>query len=87
MFRSEGQSDARLPVFRSKANMGHIYQPTEGILNPNVINSYKLKLSGAIAHEGQDQQCPSQYTGSLGAEVHEQTSRSGGQSEAKPPVF
>ncbi|GFU98778.1 mariner Mos1 transposase [Trichonephila clavipes] len=31
--------------------------------------------------------CPSQYARSLSAEVHEQISRSGGQSEARPPVF
>ncbi|GFS60141.1 hypothetical protein TNCV_2826631 [Trichonephila clavipes] len=45
----------------------------------------KLKLGGATAHEGL--LFPSQYTRSLGAEVHEQMSRSGGQSEARPPVF
>ncbi|GFV63262.1 uncharacterized protein TNCV_1732021 [Trichonephila clavipes] len=48
---------------------------------------YKLKLSGATAHEGQSLLCPSQYTGPLGAKMHEQMSRSGGQSEARPPVF
>ncbi|GFX29326.1 hypothetical protein TNCV_3218601 [Trichonephila clavipes] len=42
---------------------------------------------GATADEGQGLLCPSQYTWLLGAEVHEQMSRSGGQSEAKPPVF
>ncbi|GFV78672.1 hypothetical protein TNCV_1889772 [Trichonephila clavipes] len=30
---------------------------------------------------------PSQHTGPLGAEVHEQLSRSGGQFEVRPPVF
>ncbi|GFW08149.1 uncharacterized protein TNCV_2979161 [Trichonephila clavipes] len=30
---------------------------------------------------------PSQYTWPLGAEVHEQMSRSGGQSEVRPPVL
>ncbi|GFY27051.1 hypothetical protein TNCV_2066721 [Trichonephila clavipes] len=39
----------------------------------------KLKLSGATAHEGQALL--------IGAEVQEQMSRSGGQSEARPPVF
>ncbi|GFY24558.1 hypothetical protein TNCV_1016041 [Trichonephila clavipes] len=43
---------------------------------------YKLKLSSATAHEGQGLQCPSQYTGPLDVEVHEQMSRSVGQSEA-----
>ncbi|GFV24901.1 hypothetical protein TNCV_883671 [Trichonephila clavipes] len=47
----------------------------------------KLKLSGATAHEGQGLLCPSQYTGSLGVEVHEQMYRSGGQPEARPHVF
>ncbi|GFX44181.1 uncharacterized protein TNCV_4119771 [Trichonephila clavipes] len=41
----------------------------------------------ATAHEGQDLLCPSQYTRPLSAEEHEQMSRSGGQSEAKPQVF
>ncbi|GFW33062.1 hypothetical protein TNCV_2109921 [Trichonephila clavipes] len=44
-----------------------------------------LKLSGATAHEGQGLMCTSQYT--LDAKVHEQISRSGGQSEARPPVL
>ncbi|GFW60158.1 uncharacterized protein TNCV_1842411 [Trichonephila clavipes] len=48
---------------------------------------YKLKLCGATAHEGQGLLCPYQYTRPLGAEVHEQIPRSGGQSEARPPVF
>ncbi|GFU23474.1 hypothetical protein TNCV_113941 [Trichonephila clavipes] len=37
----------------------------------------KLKLSGATAHEVQGLLYPSQYTWSLGAEVHEQMSRLG----------
>ncbi|GFW30515.1 hypothetical protein TNCV_454531 [Trichonephila clavipes] len=41
--------------------------------------------SRRCAHEGL--LCPSQYTRPLGAEVHEQMSRSGDQSEARPPVF
>ncbi|GFU01822.1 hypothetical protein TNCV_1523271 [Trichonephila clavipes] len=45
------------------------------------------KLSSATANEDQGLVCPSQYTGSLGAEVHEQMTRSSGQSEARPPVF
>ncbi|PRD30568.1 UNVERIFIED_CONTAM: hypothetical protein NCL1_26062 [Trichonephila clavipes] len=45
----------------------------------------KLKLSGATAHEDQGLLCPSQCTRPLGIEVHEQMSRSGGQSEARPP--
>ncbi|GFY12266.1 uncharacterized protein TNCV_283691 [Trichonephila clavipes] len=48
---------------------------------------YQLKLSGATAHESQGLLCPSHYTGPLGAEVHEQMSGSGGQSEARPSVF
>ncbi|GFV25672.1 hypothetical protein TNCV_3851561 [Trichonephila clavipes] len=44
----------------------------------------QLKLSGATAHEAQGLLCPSQNTGPLGAEVHEQTSQSGDQSEARP---
>ncbi|GFW12687.1 uncharacterized protein TNCV_3883971 [Trichonephila clavipes] len=43
----------------------------------------KLKLSGAK----EPTVCPSQYTWPLGAEVHEQMSRSGGQPEVRPPVF
>ncbi|GFW01442.1 hypothetical protein TNCV_5030921 [Trichonephila clavipes] len=43
--------------------------------------------SGATAHEGLGLLCPSQYTGPLGAVVHEQMSRSGGQSEARLPVL
>ncbi|GFW17746.1 uncharacterized protein TNCV_2653031 [Trichonephila clavipes] len=45
------------------------------------------EISGATAHEGQGLLCPFQYTGPIGAEVHEQMSQSGGQSEARPPVF
>ncbi|GFU70593.1 uncharacterized protein TNCV_2971531 [Trichonephila clavipes] len=73
MFRSSGQSDAKPPVFSSQASL-------LCILN-------KLKLSGATAHEGQGLLCPSQYTGQLDTEVHDQMSRSGGQSEARSPVF
>ncbi|GFU95290.1 hypothetical protein TNCV_4308891 [Trichonephila clavipes] len=51
------------------------------LLNP------QLKLSGAIAHEGQNLLCQSLYTRPLGAEVYEHMSRSGGQSEARSPVF
>ncbi|GFX23712.1 uncharacterized protein TNCV_3596541 [Trichonephila clavipes] len=47
----------------------------------------KLKLSGAIAHGGQGQLCPPQYTGPLGAEMHKQMSQSGGQSEARLQAF
>ncbi|GFV39833.1 uncharacterized protein TNCV_4144701 [Trichonephila clavipes] len=47
-------------------------------------NDNRLKLIGAAAHESQ---CPSQYSCPLDAEVHEQKFRSGGQSEARPPVF
>ncbi|GFX17815.1 hypothetical protein TNCV_2292641 [Trichonephila clavipes] len=43
--------------------------------------SEKLKLSCATFHQGQGLLRP------LGAEVHEQMSRSGGQPEARPPVF
>ncbi|GFU22079.1 hypothetical protein TNCV_4300631 [Trichonephila clavipes] len=50
-------------------------------------HEFKLKLSGATAHESQDLLCPFQYTCPLGAVVHEQMSQSGGQSEARPPVF
>ncbi|GFY35411.1 uncharacterized protein TNCV_195041 [Trichonephila clavipes] len=50
-------------------------------------HSCKLKLSGATAHEGQGLLCPSQYTRSLCAEMHEHKSRSGGQSEVRPPAF
>ncbi|GFV77044.1 uncharacterized protein TNCV_691121 [Trichonephila clavipes] len=46
-----------------------------------------LEKSGATAHEGQGLLCPSQYTRPLGAEVHAQMSRSGGQSEATPLVL
>ncbi|GFW11758.1 hypothetical protein TNCV_1083041 [Trichonephila clavipes] len=46
---------------------------------------YKLKFSGATVHESQGLLCPSQYTRKLGAEVHEQMSRSGGKSEARDP--
>ncbi|GFT21672.1 hypothetical protein TNCV_617751 [Trichonephila clavipes] len=31
MFRSSGQSDAKLPVFSSQASLVLIYKPTEGI--------------------------------------------------------
>ncbi|GFW42350.1 uncharacterized protein TNCV_239471 [Trichonephila clavipes] len=48
---------------------------------------WKLKLSRATAHEGPGLLRLSQYTWSFGAEVHKHMSRSGGQSEAKPPVF
>ncbi|GFT23686.1 hypothetical protein TNCV_3511521 [Trichonephila clavipes] len=48
---------------------------------------YKLKPGGTTAHEGQDLLCSSQYTSQFGAEVHELMSRSGGQFEARPPVF
>ncbi|GFX29324.1 hypothetical protein TNCV_3218581 [Trichonephila clavipes] len=54
---------------------------------PVSISAQKLKLRGSTPHEGQGLLRPSQYTWSLGAEVHEQMSRSGGQSEARPPVF
>ncbi|GFS57076.1 hypothetical protein TNCV_4238581 [Trichonephila clavipes] len=47
----------------------------------------KLKLRGATAHVSQDLLCPSQYIWQLGAEVHEQISRSDGQSERISPVF
>ncbi|GFU75817.1 uncharacterized protein TNCV_1652771 [Trichonephila clavipes] len=49
--------------------------------------SNKLKLSGATAHEGRGLLCPSQNTLLLDVEVHEQMSQSGGQSEARLPVF
>ncbi|GFX53259.1 uncharacterized protein TNCV_362531 [Trichonephila clavipes] len=42
------------------------------------------RLSGATTHEDQGLLCQSQYTWPLGAEVHEQMPRSGGQSEARP---
>ncbi|GFY06763.1 hypothetical protein TNCV_2202961 [Trichonephila clavipes] len=45
------------------------------------------KLKSATAHEGQGLLGPSQYTRPLGAEVHEQMSRSGGYSEVRSPVF
>ncbi|GFT82786.1 hypothetical protein TNCV_4433721 [Trichonephila clavipes] len=47
----------------------------------------KNKLNGATAHKGQALLCPSQYTRSLGAEVHEQMPRSCVQSEAKHTLF
>ncbi|GFW35394.1 uncharacterized protein TNCV_2611931 [Trichonephila clavipes] len=53
----------------------------------NTPYANKLKLSGATDPEGQDLLCPSQHTWPLGAELHEQMSRSGGQSDARPPVF
>ncbi|PRD34028.1 UNVERIFIED_CONTAM: hypothetical protein NCL1_15856 [Trichonephila clavipes] len=52
-----------------------------------LLSNYKLKLSGATAHEGQGLLCPSPYTWPLVAEVHEQMPRSGGQSEARSPVI
>ncbi|GFW20011.1 hypothetical protein TNCV_867171 [Trichonephila clavipes] len=57
-----------------------------------VINSPIMVLTGpgeaaATAHEDQRLRCPPQYTCPLGAEVPEQMSRSGGQFEAKSPVF
>ncbi|GFV16253.1 uncharacterized protein TNCV_1670581 [Trichonephila clavipes] len=53
--------------------------------NPHLVCRSELKLSGATAQEDQGLLCPCQYTRPLGAEVHEQMSRSGGQSEARPP--
>ncbi|GFV64250.1 uncharacterized protein TNCV_3000151 [Trichonephila clavipes] len=50
------------------------------------LHTSKLKLSGATAHEGQGLLCQSQYAWPFGAEVHEQMSRSGGLSGARPPV-
>ncbi|GFS81756.1 uncharacterized protein TNCV_2706941 [Trichonephila clavipes] len=55
--------------------------------NLQEIRIFKLKLSGETAHEGQGLLCPSQYTSPLNAEVHEQMSRSGGQSEARSAKF
>ncbi|GFX93986.1 hypothetical protein TNCV_3413481 [Trichonephila clavipes] len=52
----------------------------------NEYKILKLNLRGATAHEGQGLLCPSQYTWPLGAEVYEQMSRSGGQSEASVKV-
>ncbi|GFV69604.1 uncharacterized protein TNCV_4507191 [Trichonephila clavipes] len=55
---------------------------------PRVASSCsRFGKSGATGHEGQDLLCPSQYRWQLGAEVHEQMSRSGGPSEARSPVF
>ncbi|GFS94108.1 uncharacterized protein TNCV_3785931 [Trichonephila clavipes] len=46
-----------------------------------------LLFRDARAHGDQCLLCPSHHTRPLGAEVHEQMSRSGGQSEARLPVF
>ncbi|GFX85204.1 hypothetical protein TNCV_1647511 [Trichonephila clavipes] len=46
-----------------------------------------IEEAGATAHEEQGLLCSSQHTWPLDAEVREQMSRSGGQSEERPPVF
>ncbi|GFX68853.1 hypothetical protein TNCV_3865521 [Trichonephila clavipes] len=58
----------------------------EGPLPIAETNGVDLRCD-ATALEGQDLLCPSQYTRPLGTEVHEHMSRSGGQSEAEPPVL
>ncbi|GFU27000.1 uncharacterized protein TNCV_1151611 [Trichonephila clavipes] len=63
----------------------HVY--LRGIPKVKQSLNLKLKLSDTTIHEGQVLLCPSQYTGPLGAEVHEQMSRFGGMSEERPSVF
>ncbi|GFY32677.1 hypothetical protein TNCV_4637831 [Trichonephila clavipes] len=85
MYLREKKSDFRLqwiPVSNGK-------QRTPSVLfMVFVIKSLhsSVFVSGATAHESQGLLCPSQYTGPLGAEVHKQMSRTGGQSEAESSV-
>ncbi|GFW94611.1 uncharacterized protein TNCV_4246511 [Trichonephila clavipes] len=51
------------------------------------MTTITLKVSNATAHESHGLLCPSQYSWPLGAEVLEQMSRSGGQSETRSPLF
>ncbi|GFX05185.1 uncharacterized protein TNCV_1958411 [Trichonephila clavipes] len=73
--REVGLSTSR--VFSLKTGV----EPSQILLSPVWCSN------GATVHEGQDLLCPSQYTSPLGAEVQEQMSRSGGQSEARLPVL
>ncbi|GFW93123.1 hypothetical protein TNCV_3888641 [Trichonephila clavipes] len=69
---------------------GRIYKINvypKGIPKVRQSSNLKLTLSGTTINEGQELLCPSQYTWSLGAEVHDQMSRLGGLSEVRPQVF
>ncbi|GFT59054.1 hypothetical protein TNCV_186361 [Trichonephila clavipes] len=71
-------------------------EPSPPLLEAHEIESSATKKerkisragsSGSTAHEGQSLLCPSQFSCLWATEVHEQTFRSGGQSDVKSPVF